>query len=524
MSASLDPFERTAILQAGFDYIDQLRFGDAEALGRELLATQAHDIEALLLVGIALGAQGDRRRAAPILNRVAHARPDYAHPCRDLAQLLRAQGRDSEIAPQFHQALALSPGDTNLRYAFADHLQESGDPQAAVDVLVPALRQCPEFDVGHNLMGIALFELGRLEDATRHFTAAVRLDPEASVGWANLGMARKTKGQFEAAIAAYDRALAGSPDDPQIRLNRSIAMLRAGRMREAWPDYECRLRLPGHPLPVATSPLLPCLSALGDITGLRILVTHEEGFGDTLQFLRYVPLLVARGAIVRAVVPDPLRRLLAGHLDLLPAGAALPPHDYHCPFFSLPRVFETELDSIPVAAAYLAALPGSREHWASRLPPPGRLRVGLVWAGQARPWLPGFIGLDRRRSLSLAALAPLAQVPDVAFISLQTGPAAAQRGLAVHDVAADITDFADTAGIIANLDIVISVDTAVAHLAAAMGKPVFLLDRADSCWRWLHDRDDSPWYPSLTIFRQPTMGDWAPVLAKVANALRAWPR
>jgi hypothetical protein len=344
---------------------------------------------------------------------------------------------------------------------------------------------------------------------------------------ANLGMALKTQGQFDAAIDAYDRALARSPDDPQIRLNRAIALLRAGRLREAWPDYECRLRLPGQPPPVASSPILPCLSALGEVAGLRILVTHEEGFGDTLQFVRYVPLLVARGAIVRAVLPQPLRRLLAGQLDLLPDGATLPPHDYHCPFFSLPRVFETELDTIPAAAAYLAAPPGLAEYWAPRLPPPRGLRVGLVWAGQARPWLPGFIGLDRRRSLSLAALAPLAGIADIDLISLQKGPASAQPvppGLTVHDLTADITDFADTAGIIANLDVVVSVDTAVAHLGAAMGKPVFLLDRADSCWRWFSGRDDSPWYPSLTIFRQPTMGEWAPVVSSVADALRAWTR
>jgi hypothetical protein len=203
-----------------------------------------------------------------------------------------------------------------------------------------------------------------------------------------------------------------------------------------------------------------------------------------------------------------------------------PEHDYCCPFFSLPRVFETTPDSIPAAIPYLHADPALVAAWADRLKP-GRLRVGLVWAGQARPALRGFVTLDGRRSTTLATLAPLAAVPGVVFVSLQTGPAAAQArtpppGMVLLDPMAEVKDFADTAAIIANLDLVISVDTAVVHLAGGMGKPVFLLDRYDHCWRWLSGRADSPWYPALRVFRQARIGEWAPVLQRVATALAAF--
>ena len=182
------------------------------------------------------------------------------------------------------------------------------------------------------------------------------------------------------------------------------------------------------------------------------------------------------------------------------------------------------VETIPCEVPYLEAAPALVRRWSARLPTSDTLRVGLCWAGQARPWLTGFVALDRRRSTDLATLAPLSSVPGARFISLQKGPAAVQACEAdfdLLDVMADVTDFADTAAIVANLDLVISVDTSIVHLAGAMGKPVFLLDRYDNCWRWLSGREDSPWYPSLRIFRQESSGDWAPVIARVATALAA---
>jgi hypothetical protein len=263
------------------------------------------------------------------------------------------------------------------------------------------------------------------------------------------------------------------------------------------------------------------------LDGRTVLLTHEDGFGDTIQFVRYAGRLADRGARVVLHVPPPMRRLLrtaAGVATVLGSDAVIAQYDFFCPMFSLPRAFGTTLESIPAEVPYLRADPALTTSWASRLPPCHGTRVGLVWAGQARPWAEGFSALDNRRSIGLATLAPLASVAGLQLVSLQSGAPAAEifenaPSLALVDVMGDVADFADTAAIIANLDIVVSVDTSVAHLAGAMGKPVFLLDRYDSCWRWLAGRDDSPWYPTLRIFRQTRMGDWAPVVARVAAAL-----
>jgi len=327
-------------------------------------------------------------------------------------------------------------------------------------------------------------------------------------------------------MTAHDAAVLRAPHDAQIRVNHAVALLHAGRLTEAWRDYEWRLRQPGHTgLPLAT--LLPDIAKL-DLRERTILVTHEEGFGDTLQFVRYVPLLAERGARVVLAVPRELERLargFAGVAELCAFGTPLPRFDYHCPVFSLPRAFGTTMETIPGETPYLSVDPALIARWESRLPP-GGLRVGLVWAGQARPWLPGFSTLDGRRSAGIAAFAPLAEVPGVQFISLQKGPAAAElvpAGLVLHDPMPQVADFADTAAIVAGLDLVVSVDTAVVHLAGALGKPVFLLDRYDNCWRWFSEREDSPWYPRLRIFRQERLGDWTTPVRRVAKALAAMP-
>ncbi len=480
--------DRLTLLRAALQHLEAARFTDAEALCRDRLTKHANDLDAAALLGLAIGAQGRLEEATPLLDRVARARPDQPHPSRDLADLLRHAGRHAEAAQQYRTWLKHAPNDA----------------------------------AAHHALGLALAEDGQITAAIEHFRRAVTLDPVPAMGWSNLGMMLKVEQQFPAALAAHDAAVARAPTDPRIRVNRAVALLHAGRLAEAWRDYEWRLRLPGHTsLPLAT--LLPDLAVL-DLAGRTVLLTHEEGFGDTLHFVRYVPMLKRLGTRVVLSVPTALTRLLAGTAEIVPPDAATPRFDFHCPFFSLPRAFGTTLETIPADLPYLTADPALTAHWAAQLPQHG-LRVGLVWAGQARPWLPGFSTLDRRRSAALADFAPLANTEDVTFVSLQMGPPAAEARnppapLVLHDPMPDVTDFADTAGIVANLDLVISVDTAVVHLAGALGKPVFLLDRYDNCWRWFSGREDSPWYPRLRIFRQDRLGDWTAPMQRVAAALR----
>lgn len=479
---------RVGLLARALGDLESGRFADVAATCRQLLSIAPSDVEAKLLLGLALGAQGQLDEAMPLMDAVADARPGHAHPCRDLAELLVRLGRPADAVVQFRAWLAQVPADAGA----------------------------------HHALGLALADLGQLEAAISHLRRAIAIDPAPAAGWSNLGMLLKIERQFEEAITAHDAAVLRAPQDPQIRVNRAVALLHARRLTEAWRDYEWRLRQTGHTgLPLAT--LLPDIAGL-DLRGRTVLVTHEEGFGDTLQFVRYVPLLAERGARVVLAVPRELRRLagrVTGVAEMCVFGTPLPRFHYHCPVFSLPRAFGTTMETIPCDTPYVSVDPALIAQWESRLPS-GGLRVGLVWAGQARPWLPGFSTLDGRRSVGIATFAPLADVPRVSFISLQKGPAAAEpvpAGLTLHDPMPEVGDFADTAAIVAGLDLVVSVDTAVVHLAGALGKPVFLLDRYDNCWRWFSGREDSPWYPRLRIFRQERLGDWTTPMRRVAEAI-----
>ena len=512
---------RAQQLHAAIEHLRARNWRLAEVQCRMLLAVNPADIEGLLVLGLSIAASGEAARAAPILERVRRARPDHEGPCRDL-ETMQPRVPRALVARQYRSCLRLAPGDARLRRDFASYLLDNGEPDTALTVL----REAPESAATYNLRGMALAETCKYRDAARCFENAARLEPEAAAGWANLGMMLNIDGRFDDALTAYDRAIGCAGDDPQIRVNRAIAQLHAGRWAEAWRDFEWRFNRPGY-VPVSDAALLPVLDGTTRLDGMRVLVWHEEGFGDTLQFARFLPLLAERGAEVIASVPAALLRLLRciPGITVVQAGQSLPPaHDFQCPFFSLPRAFGITPRTVP-ARPYLTADPALAEAWDARLPDEG-LRVGLVWAGQARPWLQGFTSVDRRRSAGLAAFAPLASVSGVRFISLQAGTSAAQgqdppAGMELLDPMESVRDFADTAAIVSGLDVVISVDTSVAHLAGAMGKRVFLLDRYDNCWRWLHGRTDSPWYPTMTIFRQPRPGDWSSVMHRAASALAA---
>ncbi len=517
----MDDAERVRGLHDALSLLETGQHAQAELVCRRLVACNHADVEAMLLLALAIGMRGDAHAAAPLLNQLACSRPGNAHPCRDLAQMLVGQNKAALVAPQYRACLDLTSQDTRLLYAYSECLRDSGDPSAAVALLQPVLRAHRSSPEAQYQMGLSLAETGQFAEAAEHFREAIAHDPRPAVFWANLGMMLKVEGRFEEALDAYAEALVRSPSDRQIRVNRAVARLHAGRFAEAWQDAAWALE-PEHSV-LAPARRLPSLSMLPDLTGRTVLVVQEEGLGDTLQFLRYLPLLMGRGARVVVAVPRELTRLMrtvAGIAEIPDGDAPVPRHDFHTSFNGLPRAFETTLETIPCDVPYLAADPALVAHWSRRLPATQALRVGLVWAGQARPWLPGFTGLDRRRSASVAMLAPLAAVRGVQFVSLQKGPAAAEtRPFDMVDVMDDVRDFADTAAIVAKLDVVVSVDTSVVHLAGAMGKPVFLLDRYDNCWRWLSGREDSPWYPSLRIFRQQRVGEWGQVVARVAAAL-----
>jgi Flp pilus assembly protein TadD len=491
---------------------------EAETAARTAIADDPDDPQALLLLGLAVAAMGEDARAAPALTQAAAYRPNADHPCMDLARLKPPLPR-ALVARQFRACLRLTPFDDRLRLVFADFLLDVDQAAEAGRILMDG----PNTAACHHLLGLARAEQNLFPSAIDSFQRAVALNPAAAASWSNLGMVLKIQGRFDEAIAAHNWAVALGPGDPRFRVNRAVALLKAGWWEPAWQDYEARLDLTDMPS-IDAARLMPSLRPGASLRGLTVLALHEDGFGDTLQFLRYLPLLAQRGARVLACVPPSLARVMRavpGVGEVVSDWRRLPAHDFVCPMFSLPGVFATTVDTIPPSPK-VAMDSALVRHWGQLLPS-GGLRVGLVWAGQARPSLPGFATLDRRRSAGLAAFRPLFDVAGVSFVSLQAGPAARQPwppGLVMADPMPDVADFADTAAIIAGLDVVVSVDTSVVHLAGLVGKPVFLLDRYDGCWRWLSGRRDSPWYPGLTIFRQEHPGDWSATMASAAASLK----
>ncbi len=511
--------ENTEFIAEAMRLLQVSAWQDAEAAADRALAGSPDDPQALLLRGLAIAAMGEHDRAASVLLRVVALRPDARHPCLDLAELRPPLPRPL-IVRQFQACLRRDPADPRLRLTFAEFLLDNDQPGQAETVL----ERAPNSAAAHHLRGLARAERGDFTAAIDSFRNAVALDTRAAASWSNLGMVLKVEHRFDEALRAHDRAVCLAPDNPRFRVNRAVSLLKMGDWRSAWKQYEARLDLTDGPM-LDRLRLLPSLRQGDSLTGATVLALHEDGFGDTLHFSRYLPLLADRGARVIACVPPALARLigaLPGTARVVTDRRDVEEYDFVCPMFSLPRVFGTTPRTIP-SASRPAIDAAAIARFGRRLPVNGLL-TGIAWAGQARPAVPGFGTLDRRRSAGLAAFAPLADVPGVRLVSLQAGPparAVPPRGMTMTDPMPDVRDFADTAAIIANLDVVVSVDTSVVHLAGLLGKPVFLLDRYDGCWRWLAGRRDSPWYPNMTIFRQPASGDWASAVAQAAASLHA---
>ncbi len=379
-------------------------------------------------------------------------------------------------------------------------------------------------------LGVALSNLGARDEALAYARRAVELRPEWATAHHNLGMVLGRRGETDAALAAYEQVLRIEPEYAEAHRNRALAWLTRGDFARGWPEYEWRWRCRG----LERGPFRftqPCWQG-EDLKGRTILLHAEQGLGDTLQFIRYASLVKRRGGRVVLVCPPPLVRLLAGcssidHVLAAGSGASqgLPAFDVHAPLMSLPLIFGTTLDDVPAEVPYLSATPASLERWRSALDEVTGFRVGIAWQGNRRH------RNDRLRSFPMAALAPLARVASARLISLQRGAGTEQVGtgdgaFTVLDLdsasglqTADDRDFLETAAIVSQLDLVVTADTALAHLAGALGVPVWvaLPDVAD--WRWLTDRGDSPWYPTMRLFRQDRPGDWAGVFDRMAEAL-----
>ncbi len=430
----------------------------------------------------------------------------------------QAAGRLDEAVAGYARALALQPLDSRAYNNLGVALRAQGKPHAALASYRRARALKPEDPGLHSNMGNVLRTLGLLEEAAASIRRSIELRPEAADPWRNLGLVLRDLGELDEAIDCFDRALALRPDHVDTLWDQTYARLLAGDLERGFAGYEVRWGLAEAAPRGFEAPMWDG----GALDGRTILLYAEQGYGDTIQFARYVPLVAARGGRVVLECKAEMRALLQ-HLPGVAAfavkGEDLPPYDVQAPLASLPWLFGTRLDTIPAAVPYLVAPAGPGP---GLEPAPGiKARVGIAWGGSPTH------KNDRNRSLPLVQFLELAARPEVALYSLQKGARAKElaetgAGALIRDLDPHMGDFAATARLVAALDLVITVDTSVAHLAGALGQPVWILVPFAPDWRWLRDREDSPWYPMARLFRQDRAGDWSSLFERVGRALDAF--
>lgn len=526
-----------------------------EAIGLygQLLGMEPHNAEWLYRLGQALKRQGRVGEALVFYRRAVLLCPDSADAHFNLGKALVETRQLPQSLGCFRRVVAIQPEDADAHNYLGQTLHELGEADQARQAYLKAIELRPDFVGALSNLGVLLMDLGHLDHAEALFRRALQLAPGFLAACSNLGTVLARQGRFveafetfrlvllkvpthaealcsmgfsldalgdlKGARECFQLALTADPDSSLVRFNLSPHLLLEGNFAEGWSWYERRWELrqfTGKPRPYAQ----PRWQG-EEIAGASIFLYAEQGFGDTLQFARYALLLVEHGARVFLEVQAPLSQLLRTlHPDVhvfAKDQEEIPATDWQCPLMSLPKVFGTDISNIPANVPYVHINKEKAEQWASRLQAPG-LRVGVAWSGNPKHTR------DRLRSIPFEQFSKVLQTPRVCFYSLQKGPAAMQARTSdpdaeLCDLEPYLLDFTDTAAIIANLDLVITVDTALAHLAGAMGKPVWILLAHAPDWRWLKERSDSPWYPTAKLFRQSSPGQWTGVLEQVEDVL-----
>jgi tetratricopeptide (TPR) repeat protein len=473
-------------------------------------------------LGVALVESGDLDAAITAFRDAIRIKPNYPEAFLSLGNAYAAQGDGDQAISTYRDSLQLRADSADALNGLGLALTGARRAAEATVFLRQAIRLRPEMTGAYNNLGLALADLGMYDRAEEVYEQSLRLDPQYAEAHVNLGNALKEQARLLEALACYDIALWLKPQSATARWNRSLALLQSGDFARGWLEYGSRHSRKG------ASGVRPFSQPAWDgspLRGRRVLMYSEQGLGDVVHFIRYVLLLKEAGAYVIVEVPSPLARLLqtcTGVDHLVVEGQQLPEFDVHVSMMDLPRLFRTTLDSIPTGVPYVFPEPDRAARWRARLEGSDRFKVGIAWQGNPHhQW-------DRHRSVPLAQFGVLAAGESVQLVSLQRGPGTEQ----IDDVhssfplnelldrsAPDDEGIADTAAIISELDLVVTVDTAVAHIAGAMGKPVWVVLSTMVDWRWMLDRDDSPWYPTMRLFRQERRGEWEPVFARVAREL-----
>jgi tetratricopeptide (TPR) repeat protein len=553
MKASSASFNLNQVFGEAVSLHRQGQLREAEKIYARVLKVAPDHFDALNLLGAVKMQQGQFGEAQRLFSAATKVNPRIAAAWNNLGQAQYALKRPAEALQSFDKACALVPDDVDILYQHANALlaldrprealaelqtvlarkpqhfearlnsglaqDKLGFPERALADIDAALALMPAHPIAHYNRGVILIKLRRYAEAVAANERAIAAVPEHVGAWLNRGMAYAQLRRFDAALASYSEVLARRQDHADAHFNRALSLLTIGDYCSGFEEYEWRWRRTAAPAQKNRGRRL----WLGEfpLHGKTILLHSEQGFGDTMQFARYAPLLAAQGAEVVLEVPAELKSLLSrldGAKAVVARGEAPPPFDVHCPLGSLPLALKTELPVVPAQIPYLSVDEAHLQKWSARIEKLPRPRIALAWSGNPAH------DNDRNRSIALSTLAPLSAMP-ASFISIQRDVRSADAAqLAatpqLTHLGGELSDFSDTAVVLALCDLLITADTAPAHLAGAMGRPVWVLVPFAPDWRWMLDGEATPWYPTARVFRQTSLGDWDGVIVRVAAALR----
>jgi Tfp pilus assembly protein PilF len=472
----------------------------------------------MLAIGWKFIELGDLPRARAHFHELTQAEPKLVEAWYALGGVDQLQGNISLAMTSYARALALNPDHALALNNLSVALHSQGRLDVAIACLRRAIRVKPDYAEAHSNLGNSLKEQGKLEEAVACYERAVELNPDYFDAYNNLGNAYRAQGHLASSVSCYDQALRIKPDHPLVHLSRALSWLQMGDFERGWPEYEWRLKCKEYAIPSFRQPRWDG----APLEGRSILLYAECGFGDTIQFIRYVPHVSERGGHVIVACKKPIARLVAscpGVLQVVAEGDWLPEFAVYAPLMSLPLILGTTLLTIPAAVPYLATELELNSRWRAETGPPGSFKIGVVWQGN-----PDYRH-DRERSFRLAELESIANIPGVQLLSYQRVFGLEQlrevaSRFAVIDLGGRMSDFMDIAAAVQSLDLVIAPDTSLAHLAGALGVRVWLALAFAADSRWLEGRSDSPWYPSMRLFRQKRRGDWKEVFERMAAELQ----
>ncbi len=544
-------FDQT--LQLAVQHHQAGRFPQAEQLYRQVLNVQPQNPDAMHLLGVLAQQVGKLDIAVQLISRAISIKPNEPLYYANLSEAWRRAGRPDqselvcrrgiEVDPNFFtnyinlgvalqelrkfgeavdvlkRATQMDPKSSQAWTNLGNALINTGDLDGAIAMGRKAVEVQPDYSVAHNNLAAALEKKDFLKEAENEYRRACELQPDFAEAWNNLGSVIRRQGDLRTAMHFWRKSVEARYEYGEAHWNLALAALQLGEFEEGWQNYEWRFKCDHsrnywreYPVPRWTG---------FDLTGKKILLYPEQGFGDVIQFGRFIPEVVARGGTVilqchKELVP--LMKACEGVSQVISEHDTPPPFDTYLPLLSLPSVLKTTLQTLPVKIPYIRVDPAKREHWKKRIQSePGRLKVGLVYFGRPTP--------DPKRSCQFAEFAPLADVEDITYFSLQKGHAVDQLKdapphMKLVNLDPELHDFADTAAALEALDLLISIDTAAAHLAGAIGVKTWVMIPYACDFRWFINRDDCPWYPGMRLFRQKKMDDWGEVILRIRDELR----